>query len=82
MPLTLAEEGVLYLIQRVCGNERRRNHMEAMGFVEGTTIRILSRFSEYFIVIVKGSKVGLDKEMAKHIIVSAEERGACRVKEK
>ena len=76
MPLTLAEDGVQYLIQKVCGNEQRRYHMEAMGFVEGTTIRILSRFSEYFIVIVKGSKVGLDKEMAKHIIVSTEGREA------
>ena len=82
MPLTLAEEGVAYLVQRVCGNEKRRYHMEAMGFVEGTTVRILSRFSEYFIVLVKGSKIGLDKEMAKHIIVSMEEREGYHVKEK
>ncbi len=72
MPLTLADIGVPYVIHKICGNEKQRYHLEAMGFLEGTTLQILSKFSEYFIVIVKGSKIGLDKEMAKRIIVVAE----------
>ena len=70
MPMILVDDGVTCLVQKVCGSEKLRRHMESLGFVEGTEISILSRFSEYFIVLVKGSKIGLDKETAKHIIVS------------
>lgn len=72
MPLTLAEFNVPYTIHKICGNEKQRHHIEALGFVEGTTIQVLSKFSEYYIVLVKGSKIGMDKDVAKRIIIVSE----------
>lgn len=69
MPLTLAEEGVTYSIVKICGDIEHRHHIEAMGFVEGCSICILSRYQDYYIVLVKGSRIGIDKEVAKKIIV-------------
>ena len=59
MPLSLTEFNHFYIINKVCG------------FVPGTQVTILSELHGYYVVMVKGSKIGLDKELAKKIIVYA-----------
>ena len=59
MPLSLTEFNHFYIINKVCGLEKQRHYLESLGFVPGT------------VVMVKGSKIGLDKELAKKIIVCA-----------
>ena len=64
MPLSLTEFNHFYIINKVCG-------LESLGFVPGTQVTILSELHGYYVVMVKGSKIGLDKELAKKIIVYA-----------
>lgn len=71
MPLNLADINTPYIIQKICGNEDQRHHLESLGFVEGTPVYILSSFFGYYVVRIKDSKVGIDKDLAKMIIVQA-----------
>ena len=69
MPLTLVEENKAYVIERNCGNEKQKQYIEAMGIVEKSEIMVLSKYSQYYIVLVKGTKIGVDQEIARRIIV-------------
>ena len=69
MPLSLTEFNHFYIINKVCGLEKQRHYLESLGFVPGTQVTILSELHGYY--MVKGSKIGLDKELAKKIIVYA-----------
>lgn len=69
MPLNLAEINIDYTIQKICGNEDDRHHLETLGFVEGSTIRIVSVLLGSYIVRVKESKIGINQAFAKMIIV-------------
>ena len=35
MPLNLADINTDYIIQKICGNENERHHLETLGFLEG-----------------------------------------------
>ncbi len=65
MPLSLTEFNHFYIINKVCGLEKQRHYLESLGFVPGTQVTILSELHGYYVVMVKGSKIGLDKELAK-----------------
>ena len=71
MPLNLTEFNRFYIISKICGQEKQRHYLEALGFVPGSEVTILSELHGYYIVMVKGSKIGLDKTLAKKIIVYA-----------
>lgn len=72
MPLNLTEFNQFYIINKICGLEKQRHYLESLGFVPGTRVSIfLSELHGYYIVMVKGSKIGLDKDLAKKIIVFA-----------
>lgn len=72
MPLNLADIGTDYIIQKICGSEDERHHLESLGFVEGAPVCILSAFFGYYIVHIKDSKIGIGKDLAKMIIVQSE----------
>lgn len=72
MPLFLADLGAVYVIVRVSGNEKMRHHLESMGFIVGTKIEVVSKFNGYFLVNVKGARIGIGRDMAKRIIVKQE----------
>lgn len=71
MPLNLTEFNRFYIISKICGQKKHRHYLEALGFVPGSEVTILSELHGYYIVMVKGSKIGLDKTLAKKIIVYA-----------
>ncbi len=71
MPLTLVEENKTYIIEKICGNEKQKHYIEVMGIVEKSEIMVLSKYSQYYIVLVKGTKIGVDQEIARRIIVIA-----------
>ena len=71
MPLNLTIFNHLYIINKICGLDEQRHYLETLGFVPGTEVTILSELHGYYIVMVKGSKIGLDKTLAKKIIVFA-----------
>ncbi len=72
MPLNLAEKNKEYMIQKICGDEEHRHHLESLGFVEHETVRILSVFFGCYIVLIKNSKIGISTELARAIVVYSE----------
>ena len=71
MPLNLADINTDYTIQKICGNEDERHHLETLGFLEGATVRIVSILFGSYIVRVQESKIGINQDFAKMIIVQA-----------
>ena len=69
MPLLLAKEGESNLIKKVTGKEETRLFLEKLGFVAGAAITIVSSIGGNLIVNVKDSRVAIDKNMAKGIII-------------
>ena len=65
MPLNLTDFNQFYVINKICGQEKQRHYLESLGFVPGARISILSELHGYYLVMVKGSKIGLDKSLAK-----------------
>ena len=72
MPLSLTEFNHFYIINKVCGLEKQRHYLESLGFIAGSEIELLSEIHGYYIVMVKGSKIGIEKSMAKRIILYAD----------
>ena len=69
MPLTMAAMGEVNKIVKVGGNEETRRFLENLGFVAGTEITVVSSIGGNLIVNVKDSRVAVNKEMARHIMV-------------
>lgn len=69
MPLTMIGPGESAMIQRVRGNEETRRFLENLGFVTGTDVTVLSAIGGNVIVNVKDSRVAINAEMARHIMV-------------
>mgnify|MGYP004571292861 FL=1 len=72
MPLNLAEFEKTYTIGKICGPEKQRHYLESLGFTAGGKIRVLSELYGYYIVMVKESRIGIEKKMACGIILVAE----------
>jgi ferrous iron transport protein A len=69
MPLLLAELNSPYIIKHISANEKDRHHLETLGFIPGTPLYILSKFNGYLLINIKGSRVGISKDLAKRIII-------------
>ena len=69
MPLTLASIGEVNTIRKVGGNEETRRFLENLVFIAGSEITVLSTISGNVIVNIKDSRVAINKEMARHIMV-------------
>lgn len=69
MPLVLAKEGESNLIKKVTGKEETRLFLEKLGFVSGAAITVVSSIGGNLIVNVKDSRVAINKDMARGIIV-------------
>ena len=67
MPLIFAKEGDTVTIRRISGKDDIRQHLAELGFVVDTPVLIVSHMSGNLIVQVKGSRVALDRSMAKKI---------------
>ena len=69
MPLLLAKEGEANYIKKVTGKEETRLFLEKLGFVAGAAITVVSSIGGNLIVNVKDSRVAIDKNMAKGILI-------------
>lgn len=69
MPLTLAGVGEVNTIRRIDGNEETRRFLENLGFVAGSEITVLSAIEGNVIVNIKDSRIAINKDMARHIMV-------------
>ena len=69
MPLYLADNGKDVTIARITGTDKLKKHLENMGFVEGTIVRVINKVDENVIVKVKGVSVAISHDLAKRIYV-------------
>lgn len=69
MPLTFANVGEVNRIQRVGGNAETKKFLEKLGFVSGTEVTVMSSIGGNVIVNVKDSRVAINEDMARHIMV-------------
>lgn len=69
MVLTEGRNGKSYIIKAVTGEGETRLHLEGMGFVPGTRMTVVSRMGQNMIVNVKGSRVALDENLAKCVMI-------------
>ena len=69
IPLTYATVNETNVIKKVNGKPEIKKHLEDMGFVTGSLIRVISEVNGSLIVSVKDVKVALDKQLAKKIMI-------------
>ena len=69
MPLTMANIGETKAIKRVGGNEETRRFLANLGFVVDAEVTVLSAIGGNVIVNIKDSRVAVNADMARHIII-------------
>ena len=69
LPLTLADIGEENIIKKVGGKPEIKKHLENLGFVAGSSVKIINTVSGNLIVMVKEARVAISKEMAQKIMV-------------
>lgn len=69
MPLILVSQGNEVNIKNITGSDDTKRFLNSLGFVVGETVKIVSELGGNLIINVKGSRIALDKSMARRIIV-------------
>lgn len=69
MPLNLADVGEENTIKKIGGSPEVKKLLENLGFVVGGTVTIVNTLGGNVIVNVKESRVAIDQEMARKIMV-------------
>lgn len=71
MPLILAPQGKNMTVVKVSGDSKVSRHLENLGIVSGADITLLSLSNGNMIVRVKDTRLALDRNVARSIIVKA-----------
>ena len=69
MPLALADAGKENIIRKIGGSPEVKKHLENLGFVVGGTVTVVNTLGGNLIVNVKESRVAIDREMARKIMI-------------
>ena len=69
MPLTTLNIGETGEIKRIGGNEETRRFLNNLGFVVGAEVVVVSAIGGNVIVNIKDSRVAINEDMAKRIMV-------------
>ena len=69
MPLTFAGIGERNVVGRVGGKEETRKFLGSLGITTGAEITVISAIGGNVIVNVRDSRVALNEDMARHILV-------------
>ena len=69
MPLTFAGLNEDHVIQSINGNMETRRFLEKLGFISGAKVSVVSSINGNVIVNIKDSRIAIDAQMARHIMV-------------
>ena len=69
MPLNVALPGEENIIRKIGGSPEVKKHLEDLGFVVGGTVTLLNVLGGNVIVTVKESRIALDADMARRIMI-------------
>lgn len=61
MPITLANAGEEFIIQRIAGKPEVKAHLADLGFVVGGNVTVISSYSGNVIVNVKGARIAISE---------------------
>lgn len=70
MPIFLAPVDEEVTITHIHSDVKVAKHLRELGLIEGAKIRILSNEAKAVIVDVRGSRLALDRDIARAILVS------------
>lgn len=69
IPLSLADIGEEQIIKKIGGSHEVKKHLEDLGFVVGGSVTLVNTLNGNVIVKVKESRIALNDEMARRIMV-------------
>ena len=69
-PLSMANSNQSYLVKKISGNSETRHFLEKLGFVENTNVELVSSHNGDVIVNIKDSRVAINEDMARHILIA------------
>ena len=69
MPLAMAQTGKETVVKEIRGRDETKRFLASLGFVEGSSIVVVSEMGGSLIVNVKDTRVALSKGMASKIMV-------------
>ena len=69
IPLTFANVGEDLIIKRVGGKPEVNKHLENLGFVVGSNVKVINMLAGNVIVVVKEGRIAISNEMAQKIMV-------------
>ena len=69
MPLAMAQMGKETVVKEIRGRDETKRFLASLGFVEGSSIVVVSEMGGSLIVNVKDTRVALSKGMAGKIMV-------------
>ena len=69
IPLSYANPGKESVIRKISGSPEVKKHLEHLGFVVGGAATVITSLNGNVIVKVKESRVAIDEEMARKIMI-------------
>lgn len=69
MPLSMISSGESGVINRISGRDDTKRFLNNLGFVEGGSIRVISKVEGNIIVSIMDSRIAIGKNMANKIMV-------------
>ena len=69
IPLIFSDSGEEQIIKKIGGSEEVRHHLANLGFTVGGTVTVLNSLGGNVIVKVKESRIAINEEMARKIMV-------------
>lgn len=69
MPLSMISSGESGVINRISGGDDTKRFLNNLGFVEGGSVRVISKVEGNIIVSIMDSRIAIGKNMANKIMV-------------
>lgn len=69
IPLSVADLNETLIIRKIGGSPEIKKHLEDLGFTVGGTVTLINKLGENVIVRVKESRIAINDEMARRIMV-------------
>lgn len=69
LPLVFANSGEEQIIKKIGGSDEVKRHLENLGFTVGGSVTIVNSLAGNVIVKVKESRVAINEDMARRIMV-------------
>jgi ferrous iron transport protein A len=65
----MAKSGETNYIRKITGKDEVRQHLAELGFVVGEPVMVIARIAGNMILMIKESRIALDKTMANRIMI-------------